>query len=373
MRLGWIAAAYVALCFGQAQLAAAAGDWNGQAVALQRQQDWNGLKALAERWTVAEPNNFGGWTQLGIAYDMLRHPELAVPAYERALALQPGSTAWLQLAEDYHALGQRDKLRDLYARLQQANPTAAQMIAMAHPEDLAPKAGTAAPLPPHLSEIAQAVIRDGRRWQADAVLTVIEVMNWSQYPYAVATGNAYDVAFTLASRQTGQALIAKYTGGYADAVAQDKGGAFANPLPDRFMDLSAALDSARGAGMTGEWDRAILATWQARDKAPLAAWVIAPVAFDPNRPVYIVDAVTGALREPQEIFDAMPGNDAEIKAAVGMMKQVFAAPIPAAPQSVVRPATIGCLMCQIHAQAASQYAINHPGATMGEALAATAP
>src|SRR5215470_2426905 len=128
MRPGWIAAAYVALCFGQAQFAAA-GDWNGQAVALQRQQDWNGLKELAERWTAAEPNDFGGWTQLGIAYDMLRRRELAVPAYERALALQPASTVWLQLAEDYHALGQRDKLRELYARLQQANPTAAQMIA----------------------------------------------------------------------------------------------------------------------------------------------------------------------------------------------------------------------------------------------------
>ena len=374
MRLGWIAAALAALCFGQAQLAAAAGDWNGQAVALQRQRDWNGLMELAERWTAAEPGDFGGWTQLGIAFDMLHHPELAVPAYERALALQPGSTAWLQLAEDYHALGQRDKLRELYARLQQANPTAAQMIAMAHPEDLAPKAGTAASLPPQLSEIAQAVLRDGRQWQADALLTAIEVMNWSQYPYAVATGNAYDIAFTLASRQIGQALIAKYTGGYVDVVAPVKEGVFAYPLPDRFMDLSAALERARGAGMTGEWDRAILATWQARDKAPLAAWVIAPVVFDPNHPIYIIDAATGAPRDPDEIFDAMPGNDAEIKAAVGMMKQIFAAPIPAsAPQSVVQPGAVGCLMCQMHAQAARQYAINHPGASMGEALAATAP
>jgi tetratricopeptide (TPR) repeat protein len=372
MRCGWIAAAVAALLLAAAH-SAAAEDWNSQAIALQRQQDWNGLKALAERWTGAAPEDFGGWTELGLAYDMLRRPDLAVPAYEKALALRPDSTAWLQLAEDYHALGQREKLRQLKARLQQANPMAAQMIAMAHPEDLAP-AGGKAPLLPRLSEIARFVLRDARHWQGDAVLVGVEAINWSRYPYAVATGHAYDVAFTLVSRGSRHALIAKYSGGYSDLVVPDADRLFADPLPDRFLDLSEALDRARRAGMAEDWDRAILATWHARDHAPVAAWVIAPTTFDPNHPAYLVDAVNGGQLDPVALFDEMPGNDAEIKTAVEMMKRVFAPPAQSpAPQLGGVPANVGCIMCQIHAGQAAQYVINHPGASMGEALAATAP
>ena len=52
MRRGWIAAAYVALCFGHAQLAAAAGDWNGQAVAV----------AVADTFEGADEAAFNGHT-----------------------------------------------------------------------------------------------------------------------------------------------------------------------------------------------------------------------------------------------------------------------------------------------------------------------
>lgn len=108
---------------------ASAQDWNSQAVALQTRQDWNGLRNLAERWTKAEPRNFGAWADLGVACDMLQQHQQAAQAYERSLDLQPNGMMWMQLAADYHLLRQPDKLKALYERLQKSNPHGAATLA----------------------------------------------------------------------------------------------------------------------------------------------------------------------------------------------------------------------------------------------------
>jgi tetratricopeptide (TPR) repeat protein len=53
-------------------------------------RDWNGLVQYATAWTRAEPSNPVGWFYLGNTYGMgLARPDQALPAFQRAVTLQP--------------------------------------------------------------------------------------------------------------------------------------------------------------------------------------------------------------------------------------------------------------------------------------------
>lgn len=225
--------------------------------------------------------------------------------------------------------------------------------------------------PPTVVDFARAALEDARHWQADARLVAIAVQNWSQYPYAVATGHPYDYGLTFVSPQSRLALLTSYAASYTDQVASaDR--IFKLPLPDRFIDLPAALERAQRDGMNGPMDHALLAVWQPRGRPAVAAWVIAPQRFNPNHPVEIVEATTGRILAPNEISDGVPGSDAQIARAFEAMRQALTPPPPPAvtqqPGAAPGP---GCISCAIRAGQARQYIINHPAASMGQAYAAT--
>src|ERR1035437_9110182 len=53
-------------------------------------QDWNGLLRYSIEWTQTEPNAPMAWFYLGNTYGQaLNQPQHALPAFERAVALQP--------------------------------------------------------------------------------------------------------------------------------------------------------------------------------------------------------------------------------------------------------------------------------------------
>jgi cytochrome c-type biogenesis protein CcmH/NrfG len=84
-------------------------------MAIIQTKDWNRLLAYGQAWTRAQPNNPDVWFVIGRAYGNkafhvgLERPLDAVPAYERAVQLQPQSIdAWV-------ALGMADEELDRWA------------------------------------------------------------------------------------------------------------------------------------------------------------------------------------------------------------------------------------------------------------------
>jgi tetratricopeptide (TPR) repeat protein len=283
-----------------ASSAAAMEDWSAQSISLEQRNDWAGLRTLAERWTAAEPENANAWLTLGYAHDGLHQRELAVPAYERWLRLLPSLSvlAGIQLgnlADDYHALGMPAKLRALYQRVKSENPTAAQILQLQYPGDIADSA-VAAPI--DLQSVVRETSIRAHQWRMDASLVNISVRHGP-----TGSGASDNVVLTFISRSTQTlAQIVPTEAGMNLLESALSEGSFGIALPPEFLEFPIILSQARRAGMVGDFDSADLAVWTPRDQNPVAAWAVVQ-ADKTHRPlVYVIDARTGLSYRPDQIL-----------------------------------------------------------------------
>jgi tetratricopeptide (TPR) repeat protein len=277
--------------------AAALDDWNAQSISLEQRNDWAGLRSLAERWTATEPENANAWLTLGYAHDALHHRELAVPAYERWLRLLPSLSTLpaIQLgntlAEDYHALGMAAKLKALYQRAKTENPTAAQILQLQYPGDIADTPMAV----PDLQRVVSETSITAHQWRVDASLVNISIRH---------SDGTYDLVLTFMSQGTRTIAQISHTDAginlFESALSDSS---FGNALPAEFLALSTALDQARRAGMVGDFDSADLAVWTPpHGKPPVAAWAVVQ-ADKTHRPLlYVIDARTGFSYRPEDIL-----------------------------------------------------------------------
>ena len=229
--------------------AAPAADRNAEAQALQMKGDWNGLKQLATDWSSEDSASAEPWIYLGLADDQLGQTSDAAQAYEKGLALNPGFvTGWMYLAADYHKLGQPQKVAEIRQKLQAINPSMAMMLQSQYPQDL--QAGPLAPggnTPNDLPNKAAAGLARARQWRPDAELMSIEINDYAN------NGN-FQISYYFFSPSDATGLMVNENG--ALPVGPANWGT--NAIPDRFLDLPAALEVARRHGMTGPFNGALL-------------------------------------------------------------------------------------------------------------------
>ena len=90
-------------------------------------QDWNGLLRYSIEWTQTEPNAPMAWFYLGNTYGQaLKQPQHALPAFERAVALQPKwPEAWNALGFINVALKRFDEAAKAFAHAVEQAPAKA--------------------------------------------------------------------------------------------------------------------------------------------------------------------------------------------------------------------------------------------------------
>jgi tetratricopeptide (TPR) repeat protein len=97
--------------------------WINRAAALESRKDWQGLRALAERWIKAQPHNETAWVGLGEAEGALGHDVQAIDAYLQALQINPqNADAWNNLGNAYFRSGQHAQAIEAYRQALQINP-----------------------------------------------------------------------------------------------------------------------------------------------------------------------------------------------------------------------------------------------------------
>ena len=80
-----------------------------QAVPLESEDDWEGLRRVAEQWSRDDPNDADAWYFLARAQAKLDRPDEAVPSLQRAVRLNPEfGRAWFELGLLYARLGRTD-------------------------------------------------------------------------------------------------------------------------------------------------------------------------------------------------------------------------------------------------------------------------
>ncbi|MBC7945353.1 MAG: methyltransferase domain-containing protein [Burkholderiales bacterium] len=100
-----------------------------KAVALEVDNQWQKLAALAQRWTKAEPQNIGAWLALGKAHlDAREHPA-AIDAYQHAVKLNAdNANAWYGLGLSYIATGEKDGVAKAQEKLALLDPRLAEEL-----------------------------------------------------------------------------------------------------------------------------------------------------------------------------------------------------------------------------------------------------
>ena len=97
--------------------------WLNRAAALETSKDWQGLRALAERWIKAQPRRAIAWGVLGEADGNLGQYAKAIEADRQALQINPqDAKAWNNLGADYDGAGQYAKAIEADRQALQINP-----------------------------------------------------------------------------------------------------------------------------------------------------------------------------------------------------------------------------------------------------------
>ena len=149
-------------------------------------------------------------------------------------------------------------------------------------------------MPSHLTQAARSAIASGQKWRTDAVLTQIVAA-----PDSTGDASEFRVQFGFRSPTDGAGLTVSTAGSgeqkseRLDAVPMSS----IRALPDSFIDLPAAVDSARRFGMFGALKDARLATITNRG-APRVAWRLRSASAAAR--VYFVDATTGTNIPPAQ-------------------------------------------------------------------------
>lgn len=102
-------------------------EWLNRAVALQSSKDWQGLRALAERWVKAQPHSAIAWFALGEADDNLGQYAQTIDAYRQALKINPQlADAWNNLGGAYDHAGQHAQAINAERQALRINPQDAE-------------------------------------------------------------------------------------------------------------------------------------------------------------------------------------------------------------------------------------------------------
>ncbi|MEO6208745.1 MAG: toll/interleukin-1 receptor domain-containing protein [Gemmatimonadaceae bacterium] len=154
-------------------------------------------------------------------------------------------------------------------------------------------------MPSHLTQAARSAIASGRKWRTDAVLTQIVAA-----PDSTGDASEFLVQFAFRSRTDGAGLA--FTPASSGEPTSERLAAVPmftiRALPDSFIDLPTAVDSARSFGMFGALRDARLATITSRG-TPRVAWRLRSVSRGTR--VYFVDATTGT-NIPPSLATPMP-------------------------------------------------------------------
>lgn len=147
-------------------------------------------------------------------------------------------------------------------------------------------------MPSHLAQAARAAIASGRKWRTDAVLTQIVAASDSS-----GDASAFRLQFGFRSPTDGAGLA--YTSAASGEPKSERLPAVPmstiHALPDSFIDLPVAVDSARHLGMFGALREGKLAAVTSRG-APRVAWQLRSESNATR--VYFIDATTGANIPP---------------------------------------------------------------------------
>jgi hypothetical protein len=144
-------------------------------------------------------------------------------------------------------------------------------------------------MPSHLAAAARSAIASGKKWRSDAVLTQIVAA-----PDSTGDAAAFRVQYGFRSPTDGAGLA--LTEGASGQPTSERLPAIPmstiRALPDSFLDLPAAVDSARRSGMFGALREGRLASITSRGTQRIA-WRLKS-ASEGSR-LYYIDATSGAL------------------------------------------------------------------------------
>jgi hypothetical protein len=144
-------------------------------------------------------------------------------------------------------------------------------------------------MPSHLTVAARSAITSGKKWRSDAVLTQIVAA-----PDSAGDAAAFRVQYGFRSPTDGAGLA--ISEGASGQPTSERLPAIPmstiRALPDSFIDLPAAVDSARHSGMFGALREGRLASITSRGSQRIA-WRLKSASE--NSRLYYIDATTGAL------------------------------------------------------------------------------
>jgi hypothetical protein len=144
-------------------------------------------------------------------------------------------------------------------------------------------------MPSHLASAARSALASGTKWRSDAVLTQIVAA-----PDSTGDAAAFRVQFGFRSPTDGAGLA--LTLGSSGGPVSERLAAIPmssiRALPDSFIELPAAVDSARRSGMFGALREGRLASITSRG-TPRVAWRLKSESEGAR--LYYIDASTGAL------------------------------------------------------------------------------
>jgi hypothetical protein len=170
-------------------------------------------------------------------------------------------------------------------------------------------------MPSHLTQAAQTALASGRKWRADAVLTQIVAA-----PDSTGDASAFLVQYAFRSPTDGAGLA--YTAATSGQPTSERLAAIPmstiHALPDSFVDLPAAVDTARRSGMFGSLREGRLTTITSHG-TPRIAWRIKS-ASGGTRP-YFIDATTG-VNIPPSAAPTLPPSTASTAPVSGRTKLV---------------------------------------------------
>jgi len=144
-------------------------------------------------------------------------------------------------------------------------------------------------LPPtRIPSAAATALANARQWRSDAELTQIVIAR----PPGTAIQTPFTTKYTFRSPADGAGIAIPDQG--KPEMLSNVSLASLHPIPDGFIDLDVAIDSARHAGMIGALQSATLFTPSSSGRPAQPTWKVTPVGTAGSHSYY-VDARTGQI------------------------------------------------------------------------------
>lgn len=185
-----------------------------------------------------------------------------------------------------------------------------------------PSAKAAASALPEIRPLYAGALAEAQVWQRDAALTYAQVSDIAHPGY-------YTISFLFVSPSAREtlSLVSSARGGL---VGKLDSSAEAVPLPEGFIDVTAAVAAAHRAGLQGDIDTATLTVWQRPGGAPLPGWLLHAPA---NRTdTFLIGAIDGRAYPVDQYTYLTERDDEQIRAIQQAMRQNAAASPPSSQQ-----------------------------------------